>query len=398
MSHAVMFHGKGVSADLESLLLAFEQRHSVQVRIGALHPCTHKKGTVVRFHGLIPTGASLRAFCDNGYFDVYVATSQDQARRIQSVMATAPTDVLIEKPKAPNGNGHPVAAPQMVDWKHSEGPSSGWLTITPEMASHWLNTLNTHNRPLKAVFVAQYAQDMREGRWEPQTHQGIAFHGNPFSDPRAVLLDGQNRLYAVTEAGVAVVMQVTINLPLKAQAYMDSGAVRSAMDVYKLEHQSDKTDDKHAAIARAMIDPLRRINPTRAKVVQAMIDHRKAIEFAVKAWGSSNRRRVAMSVVKAVVARAWYTQPKERLERFAELILHGIAKAEHESAAILLRNWLMDTTGRHRGGTRSDDVYLKTQSALRQFLDGRSVSRNLYATTKEYFLLPGEETADYTRQ
>lgn len=79
------------------------------------------------------------------------------------------------------------------------------VTVTPEIARQWLEMNMSNNRPVMKSTVHSYARMMRNGNWN-LTHQGIAF------DERGELIDGQHRLYAVIEANIPVMMNVTYNV------------------------------------------------------------------------------------------------------------------------------------------------------------------------------------------
>lgn len=89
------------------------------------------------------------------------------------------------------------------------------VTITSEMARQWL-LKNNFNRAQRPDLVADYVRQIREGRWR-RTHQGIAF------SEKGTLLDGQHRLFAVVEAGIAVPMLVFVNEPLENHLAVDGG-------------------------------------------------------------------------------------------------------------------------------------------------------------------------------
>jgi hypothetical protein len=93
-------------------------------------------------------------------------------------------------------------------------------TITPEQATIWLESTNTHNRPLYPAHVNRLAHDIEDGRWRP-SHQGIAF------DREGRLLDGQHRLHAIAKSGIPVELQVTTGLDPEAQEGIDQGYKRT---------------------------------------------------------------------------------------------------------------------------------------------------------------------------
>jgi hypothetical protein len=96
-------------------------------------------------------------------------------------------------------------------------------TVTPDQAAALLAN-NAGNRKLMKTTVSQLADDMRRGHWR-LSHQGIAIA----RDGR--LLDGQHRLSAIVEAGVAVQMVVFRNVDEASFAVMDRGRVRQLRDI-----------------------------------------------------------------------------------------------------------------------------------------------------------------------
>ena len=96
-------------------------------------------------------------------------------------------------------------------------------TITPSLASSYLE-FNSNNRPLRYSHIRSMAYDMKNGDWQV-THQGIAF------DSTGRLIDGQHRLHAIIEAGVAIQMPVTRGCSAASFSIIDRGANRSTADV-----------------------------------------------------------------------------------------------------------------------------------------------------------------------
>ncbi|MGH3601565.1 MAG: hypothetical protein ACRDQH_15040 [Pseudonocardiaceae bacterium] len=100
------------------------------------------------------------------------------------------------------------------------------IMVDPDTAAQWL-TRNRSNRGIRRSQVNKYAGDMTAGRW--------CLTGAPVQfalDGR--LLDGQHRLMAIVQSGVAVPLYVVRGLPVEAQGYMDTGAKRTVADQLKL--------------------------------------------------------------------------------------------------------------------------------------------------------------------
>jgi hypothetical protein len=99
--------------------------------------------------------------------------------------------------------------------------------ITPILASAYLQ-FNTSNRPLSSHKVKYYSSQMKEGKWK--------FNGDTirFSDDNR-LIDGQHRLAAIIESGVAQEMLVTRGLDANVFDTIDNGLTRRASDVLSIE-------------------------------------------------------------------------------------------------------------------------------------------------------------------
>lgn len=106
-------------------------------------------------------------------------------------------------------------------------PTETRLLVTPEIADQFLSH-NTHNRPLKNRKVAEFAAAMERGEW--------VYNGDTVCfSVTDVLLDGQNRLWAISLSGLAQEMLVVTGLPDDVQYTQDRGTPRSLADALRLE-------------------------------------------------------------------------------------------------------------------------------------------------------------------
>jgi hypothetical protein len=99
--------------------------------------------------------------------------------------------------------------------------------ITPDDARLILEK-NTRNRPISPVQVAMFEAQLQRGEMQ-LTHQGIAI-----SDSN-VLLDGQHRLVAIANTGIAAQLMVTTGLPDSVFAVLDTGYKRSARNILSID-------------------------------------------------------------------------------------------------------------------------------------------------------------------
>lgn len=97
--------------------------------------------------------------------------------------------------------------------------------ITPEHAASLLKS-NKNNRPIKAQKLLALKRDLKNGNFK-LTHQGIAIDWN------GNLIDGQHRLTAIAESGVAAYMYVTYDCDPEIFKVIDCGSTRNPSDVLK---------------------------------------------------------------------------------------------------------------------------------------------------------------------
>lgn len=96
------------------------------------------------------------------------------------------------------------------------------VMLTPQMAKELLSN-NTRNRNMREKYVEGLAASIRRGEWE--------FDGSPVRvSESGVLLDGQHRLMAIAEAGIACDTILMTGLRDDVQLTIDSGKSRTFAD------------------------------------------------------------------------------------------------------------------------------------------------------------------------
>lgn len=198
-------------------------------------------------------------------------------------------------------------------------PEVATMTVTPDIAREWAEK-NTRNRPVRYNKVAQFARDMKAGRW--------ALNGETIKiDVDGNLLDGQHRVYACIQAEVPFVSVVITGLPPEAQDTIDTGIARRMADQLSLRGETNAS--LLAAIARWAFKWLRGIRmqgateqePTHEEML-ALIDADPRLRDAAT-WGMAARAQFK-SVAPSVWGMAW-------------LVLHG---SDHLTAEVFLHRAL----------------------------------------------------------
>jgi hypothetical protein len=101
--------------------------------------------------------------------------------------------------------------------------------VTPSTAKQYLEA-NISNRRIKEPIVAQYANDMANGRWKEDTGELIKI------SKTGTILDGQHRLMAVIKSNKAINFHFATNLNDEIFDVLDTGSSRNATDAFKVKN------------------------------------------------------------------------------------------------------------------------------------------------------------------
>jgi hypothetical protein len=239
--------------------------------------------------------------------------------------------------------------------------------ITPELAKKYWEG-NTNNRPLRKTVVAGYAADMKAGNWE-LTHQGICLASD------GTLLDGQHRLAAIIESGIAVKMMVVQGIEKQTVIAMDDHAKRSAGDSISIIRNEKITKDDVAIIRGATEGPYFHAQKlTKSRINELWDTFKYPIQFCKDNY-SCHDRGAKSKVVVGQIAMAWfYVEDLDRLKSFCE-ILSGkkMAETPQDRAAHAMREFLLKHGFVHGNGPRIESAR-KVQSAIKSFMEHREVS------------------------
>lgn len=129
------------------------------------------------------------------------------------------------------------------DTKWLEKRVNVYALITPDQAAE-LMTRNVNNRRIKQTKIDQYAADMADGKWNPDSSD-ISFTED------GALANGQNRLLACIQADVPFGTLVRTGIDASAIDNMDAGANRTFGDVLKMHAAADPNNVAAAISLRA---------------------------------------------------------------------------------------------------------------------------------------------------
>lgn len=254
--------------------------------------------------------------------------------------------------------------------------SAIFMVVNPETSDFWLTNHNNINRNVQKASVLKEARDMTNGRWIT-THEGIAFDWN------GEAMDGQHRLLAIKESGLAQELLVVRGLDPAGRMVVNTGRPRRPADILKLLGREGVTTN-NVAVVRQIMNGLNR-RATIPEIVDAWDIHNGAAKTAI-AMFPSNLKRIGIAPVYGVMAVASYTQDLQKLQEFADVLYTGRGNGKKgHSAPLILRQYLEDLPS--RGDGLSKYIYGVTEFALLSFLANEKV-KELEATKEEVFTIP----------
>lgn len=235
-------------------------------------------------------------------------------------------------------------------------------TITPAMARKYLEA-NYNNRPIRGSWVDELVGKILRGQWE-FTHQGIAF------DVTGRLVDGQHRLMAIAQSGVACDALVTRDLADGVYRNIDAGKSRSLSDRIHLTDESQHHNAIAVSIMRSYVMAALGKNPPPQELIEnqflGMADEVMEVTEAFR----TRQKYLTTGPIGAAIA-CYMTKKRGRGRDFLRSLLSG-ASLEEGSPILLLRDAAMN--GRVGRGVQHEP-YWKAIQATRFFDDKKPMAR-----------------------
>lgn len=266
--------------------------------------------------------------------------------------------------------------------KGPDGMYTRWCDITPAMAAKWLE--KNVNRRLNKSASYFYGDQMNNGQWHP-THQGIAF------DTKGFVRDGQHRLNGIVESGCMQTMLVTINLSEEAVMVVDIQNKRSDADALTIMGLEDVNNRTVAIIKRMVMGGADKhsVKISRDDLIKLCLEWKEPILFTKPMW---SYYKLGNAAISAVICRAWFTQDREKLERFMEVMRTGVSRCEEEDTIVRLRDWYRGIGKTASGGSSTRaEIYRKIEFGLRYYLEGKKLIR-VCEQDEECFHIPQQCT------
>jgi hypothetical protein len=251
-------------------------------------------------------------------------------------------------------------------------------TITPDMAKDMLKN-NTENRTLKSRRVQMYANDMLNGNWKMNGDTIV------ISDD-GVLKNGQHRLHSIIAANKPLENQIIVYLPKEQASCYDIGASRSIKDIASLEGLKDsiyRSASLMAGIGFAM-DVKGTQLISKMEILREMEMNEVACEYVLThIVNTGTKAKIRKAGVIAAIYNAYINgYPREKLDRFCEVLVTGIPKTELEYGIVKYRDYVMVLS--IAGRAAASDCYYRAQTMLRNYELGRKNVLCKPASTEYY--------------
>lgn len=255
------------------------------------------------------------------------------------------------------------------------------VLVTPVMAGELLEYHNQRNRQFYEQRAEFYAEEIRKGFW-------LNTSGSIGIDVLQQLTNGQHRLGGVVRSEMAVELPMVFNCDKDARAKEDAGKGRSEAD--RLSLSGTEASKSIVAAAKAfMTMPAEKSTKTSIEVLRACLtEFGDYITFA-RGLCISDKGGMNHAVIIAAIARASIHVGQSRMEEFVNVARSGVAETPEDQAAAMFAKWAAGNHLRAGGCGMRPMLYRYTQSALRAFIERRSLGK-LYAAEGDLFPLPGE--------
>lgn len=253
-------------------------------------------------------------------------------------------------------------------------------SVTPDKATRWLN-LNKSNRKMRTGVSEKYADDMRNGRWT-SCPEPIAFYVD------GDLADGQHRLWAIVDSGMTIRFPIARGLQREDGLNLNTGLGRTLVDNGRISGVDPDLSPALVSTARSVaVGEAAKGSLSNARKLEYIDTHREAAQWAVT--NVKRTKFLCSAPIQAAIARAWYVETDHaRLKRFCDVLGTGFSNGEEESAAIALRNYILQRMSSAASAAMWRDTFLKTQNAVRYFMQAKkltiikSVAEEIYPLKK----------------
>ena len=237
----------------------------------------------------------------------------------------------------------------------NRGVSLELMLMTPERAQALLDTMHP-NRTAKKRFVEVLVRDMLSGNWR--------ITGDTIKvDSMGRLVDGQHRLMAVVQSGLAVEMAVAYGVTLDdALMAVDAGVKRSASDMLSMHgfsHANNLASVTRNVIAYRMGRPFdSSIMVSNSEILERAEQDTEGLTEAVRIGGRVHTSLSASLSVTGTIAYLAGNLDREDRDDFFEALITGVGLSENDPIRALRSRLEKDAAKRGQANPRMSRKYL----------------------------------------
>lgn len=244
--------------------------------------------------------------------------------------------------------------------------------ITPEIASNLLET-NTQNRNISKGTVAAYVNDMIAGNWDETVGVAISI------DENGILRDGQHRLTAIVESGIAIHMWVCRNV--SSDGIYDNNRKRSNSDqimIMRSDFENVYKSPRYISVVRTIINAkspgMNRRSVTPKEIIDFTEKHKEDLDGFFLNFPQTSVPKISLAVVHLALFMAYmYGVELSDIMDFYDILCTGMSTKPEEFPIIAYRNYLKDTSAI---STTHMEI-ARCQYALKKYLSGSCVKRSI---------------------
>lgn len=239
-----------------------------------------------------------------------------------------------------------------------------FVTVTPKMASGWLDTCNKANRNISKTKARQYATDIKNGKWQVSP-EGISF------DKKGNLVNGQHRLYGIILANTSVMMAVFRGVDA---TIFDKGRNRTTSNTMAMQGIDPSIANKYvvSAINYLFIEAAHTnsVHLTDAQIILFAEDNKENLAKVRSIVGSGAKYGICDNAVchAAVFCALYNGLSEEVLRRFFKIVNTGFYDYKEETAAIVFKNYVLKNKGNGNLMSSRHELFSQCLSAINGFV------------------------------
>jgi len=255
-----------------------------------------------------------------------------------------------------------------------------YMVVTPELAKKWLSTNDRNRMPTKRE-LKKVEYDLIHGEFH-LTHQAIAI------DPNGILFDGQHRLMAIVNTGIAAPLTVAFNAPRNTK--IDIGTRRTCKQSMYMAGAVEKGSIEYDTLTYPLIKFMvfQAINEERSVIMTADNFHSMYLRFkpiidpVVEIVRKASGRCRSAAILYAMVCAYNSGVSKETLEKWHKIVETGDFYVPDNDyltkvgrGVLSFRKYINEDSS-SRGATVADKerTMKKAMSSIRNYATNRIVS------------------------